>query len=96
MPKTRRRAKTAVRRQWGADGRDRGRPVRNAHPPDQRDRPAAVRVYADAEHDEAARYATEIGGEVVPLPLSPPTGYTAGLCGSLVPPALSEADQSPA
>jgi hypothetical protein len=40
--------------------------------------PTAVRVYADAEHHEAARYAAEAGGQVVPLPLSPPPGYTAG------------------
>jgi len=40
--------------------------------------PTAVRVYADAEHHEAARYAAEAGGQVVPLPLSPPHGYTAG------------------
>jgi hypothetical protein len=34
--------------------------------------PAAVRVYADAEHDDAARYAAETGGAVVALPLSLP------------------------
>jgi hypothetical protein len=33
--------------------------------------PAAVRVYAEAEHDEAVRYAAEVGGAVVALPLSP-------------------------
>jgi hypothetical protein len=32
-------------------------------------KPGAVRVYADAEHDEAARHAAEAGGVVVPLPL---------------------------
>ena len=31
--------------------------------------PAAVRVYTDDEQDEAARYAFEVGGAVVPLPL---------------------------
>jgi hypothetical protein len=35
--------------------------------------PAAVRVYADAERDEAARYAATTGGEAVPLPLSQPS-----------------------
>lgn len=40
--------------------------------------PAAVRVYTDAESDDAARYAAEVGGVVVPLPLPPPDGGTAG------------------
>lgn len=40
--------------------------------------PAAVRVYCDDEQDEAARYAAEVGGAVVPLPLSPPISYTPG------------------
>ena len=53
-------------------------------------RPAAVKVYIDAEHDEAVRYAAETGGEVVPLPLSPPAGYTRGPHGSLVPNASPE------
>lgn len=39
--------------------------------------PAAVRVYTDAESDEAAHYAAEVGGVVVPLPLPPPDGGTA-------------------
>jgi hypothetical protein len=34
--------------------------------------PAAVRVYTDDEESEAALYASEIGGAVVALPLSPP------------------------
>lgn len=38
--------------------------------------PAAVRVYTDAEQGAAARYASEVGGVVVPLPLSPRFGYT--------------------
>jgi hypothetical protein len=59
------------------------------------DQPAAVRVYTDDEESEAARYASEVGGVVVGLPLSPPAGYTAGLSGSLIPHALSEADRSP-
>ena len=40
--------------------------------------PAAVRVYTDAESDDAARYAAEAGGVVVSLPLPPPDGATAG------------------
>lgn len=58
--------------------------------------PAAVRVYADAEQGEAARYASEVGGVVVPLPLSPPAGYTPGASGSLIASALSETDPAPA
>lgn len=57
--------------------------------------PAAVRVYTDAEHDEAARYAADTGGEVVPLPLSPPAGYTTGPHGSLVPAAPTAAVEAP-
>ena len=38
--------------------------------------PAAVRVYADAEHDEAARYAAETGGEAAPLPIFPPARHS--------------------
>ncbi|CAN5875647.1 hypothetical protein BH09ACT7_BH09ACT7_29050 [soil metagenome] len=48
-------------------------------------RPAATRVYTDTERQEAARYAAEVGGEVVALPLPPPAGYEMGLDGSLVP-----------
>jgi len=48
-------------------------------------RPAAIRVFTDAEAEEANRYAAEIGGTVVPLPLSPPPGYTAGTDGTLLP-----------
>jgi hypothetical protein len=48
-------------------------------------RPAAVAVYTDAERDEAARYAAEVGGEILSLPLAPPAGYIAGASGSLVP-----------
>ncbi|MBY0291073.1 MAG: hypothetical protein K2X52_28620 [Mycobacteriaceae bacterium] len=58
--------------------------------------PAAVRVYTDGESDEAARYASEVGGAVVPLPLSPPAGYTAGPSGSLIASVLSDADRAPA
>lgn len=38
--------------------------------------PAAVRAYTHAEQGEAARYASDVGGVVVPLPLSTPAGYT--------------------
>ena len=48
-------------------------------------RPESIRVFTDAEAEEAKRYATEIGGTVVPLPLSPPPGYTAGPDGTLLP-----------
>lgn len=47
-------------------------------------RPDAIRVFTDAEAQEADRYAVEIGGTVVPLPLSPPSGYTAGPDGTLL------------
>ncbi|WP_101953220.1 hypothetical protein [Mycobacterium intracellulare] len=40
--------------------------------------PGAVRVYTDAESDDAARYAAEVGGVVVPLPLAAPDSGTAG------------------
>lgn len=33
-------------------------------------RPAATRVFTDAESNEAAQYAAETGGTVVPLPLA--------------------------
>lgn len=58
--------------------------------------PAAVRVYTDAEQDEGARYASEVGGVVVPLPLSPPAGFTPGPSASLIPSVLSEADRAQA
>ncbi|SKK91503.1 Uncharacterised protein [Mycobacteroides abscessus subsp. massiliense] len=48
-------------------------------------RPALVRAYTDEERDEAARYAADAGGVVVPLPLSPPAGYRVGPDGTLVP-----------
>jgi hypothetical protein len=38
--------------------------------------PAAARVYVDAEHDEAARYAAETGGEALPLPIPPPARHS--------------------
>ena len=47
--------------------------------------PAAVRVYTDTEGDAADQYAAEAGGEVVPLPLSPPPGCAAGPDGALIP-----------
>ena len=46
--------------------------------------PAAIRVFTDDEADEAARYAAEVGGTIVPLPLSPPTAYTERPNGSLI------------
>jgi hypothetical protein len=58
--------------------------------------PAAVRVYTAAEQGEAARYASEVGGVVVSLPLSPPAGYTPDPSGSLIPSVLSAADRAPA
>lgn len=53
-------------------------------------RPTAVRAYTDAERDDAVQYAAETKGEVVPLPLSSPVGYTAGPHGTLIPITLSE------
>lgn len=44
-------------------------------------KPAAVRVYTGDEQDEAARYAAESGGVVVPLPLSPPPATSPALTG---------------
>ncbi|EHB48843.1 hypothetical protein MycrhDRAFT_5684 [Mycolicibacterium rhodesiae JS60] len=38
--------------------------------------PAAVRVFTDAETDEADRYAAGAGGTVVPLPLDPSAATT--------------------
>jgi hypothetical protein len=38
--------------------------------------PAAVRVFTDAEKDEADRYAAGTGGTIVPLPLDPPAATT--------------------
>lgn len=58
--------------------------------------PGAVRVFTDDEVDEAAQYAAESGGVVVPLPLSPPTGYAPGPDGSLVPAAGAIGDAPPA
>jgi hypothetical protein len=41
-------------------------------------RPAAVHDYTHAEYEEAARYTVEVGGEAVPLLLSPLVGYETG------------------
>ena len=48
-------------------------------------RPLMVGVYTDAERAEAAQYAAEVGGEVIPLPLSLPAGYTADPSGLPIP-----------
>ena len=48
-------------------------------------RPAAVKVFTDAEADDAAAYAAETGGGIVTLPLDPPAGYTSDSRGHLVP-----------
>jgi hypothetical protein len=40
-------------------------------------------VYTDDEHVEAARYASEVGGAVVPLPLSPPVSNTQRVAADL-------------
>ena len=55
--------------------------------------PASVRAFTDAEAADAARYAAEIGGEVVALPLAPPRGYSAGPGGTLIPDAPDGAAQ---
>ncbi|MGJ6127142.1 hypothetical protein QN239_31645 [Mycolicibacterium sp. Y3] len=47
--------------------------------------PEAIRVFTASEESEAHRYATDTGGTVVPLPLPPPDGYTAGPDGHLIP-----------
>lgn len=49
--------------------------------------PAAIRVFTDDEADDAAKYAADRGGVVVPLPLPPPDGYVVGPGGKLVPAA---------
>ncbi|MGA9376356.1 MAG: hypothetical protein WBV64_15280 [Mycobacterium sp.] len=48
-------------------------------------RPDLIRAFTDAEDTEARQYAAETGGTVVPLPLTPPNGYTVGSDGNLVP-----------
>ena len=55
--------------------------------------PTAVRVYSDDERVEAARYAAEVGGVVVPLPLSPPIGYRPGPDGTLIPAVVATEDR---
>ena len=40
--------------------------------------PAAIRVFTDDEADEAAAYAAEVEGVVVPLPLSPTNDHATG------------------
>ncbi|MGJ6127445.1 hypothetical protein QN239_33230 [Mycolicibacterium sp. Y3] len=39
--------------------------------------PAAVQVFTDDERDEAATYAGQTGGVIVPLPLPLPESYVA-------------------
>lgn len=48
-------------------------------------RPDAIRAFTDTEDAEARQYASETGGTVVPLPPSPPSGYTVGPDGNLIP-----------
>lgn len=48
-------------------------------------RPQEIRAFTDAEESEARQYAANTGGTVVPLPTSPPTGYTTNADGALVP-----------
>lgn len=48
-------------------------------------RPTAIRAYTAEEEAEALQYAAATGGTVVPLPLSPPSGYVVGPSGHLVP-----------
>lgn len=48
-------------------------------------RPAAVRVFTAAEQEEAANYASENAGVVVPLPIPPPKSYAADSSGNLIP-----------
>lgn len=47
--------------------------------------PAAAQVFTNAEHDDAHRYAAQTGGTVIPLPLTPPSGYAPDASGNLVP-----------
>jgi hypothetical protein len=47
--------------------------------------PAAIKAFTDDEADDARKYAADIGGTVVPLPLPPPDGYAAGADGNLAP-----------
>lgn len=48
-------------------------------------RPHESRPFTAAEEAEAHQYAADTGGDVVPLPLAPPSGYTVGADGNLVP-----------
>lgn len=48
-------------------------------------RPDALQVFTDTQADEANQYAASTGGSVVPLPLAPPSGYTADSDGNLSP-----------
>ncbi len=48
-------------------------------------KPTAIRAFTDDERELAAEYAAETGGEIVPLPLSPPAGYIPGPQGFPVP-----------
>ncbi|TXI63399.1 hypothetical protein [Mycolicibacterium mageritense] len=50
-------------------------------------RPAALRVFTDAEIDEANGYAAENGGVVVSLPLAPPSSYVVDDTSGLLIPA---------
>lgn len=47
--------------------------------------PEPIRVFTASEEPEAHQYATDTGGTVVPLPLPPPDGYTAGPDWGLIP-----------
>jgi hypothetical protein len=58
--------------------------------------PAAVRVFTDDEREEADRSAAASGGVVVPLPLSPPSGYIRGADGTLIPAGGDEGGPAPA
>lgn len=47
--------------------------------------PTRVRAFAADERPAAEAYAAATGGTVVPLPLGPPPGYTAGADGNVIP-----------
>ena len=47
--------------------------------------PSAVRVFTDDEQEDAGRYAEQMGGSVVALPLPPPRGYLTGAGGLPIP-----------
>lgn len=51
--------------------------------------PDALSVFTDSQADEAARYAADTGGTVIPLPLEPPQGYAFDAASGVLVPAFA-------